>query len=68
MALGDKLLQNREKSQNHRMAESFKQGPPRLLRSLYSQVLKTSRDGDCTTFLCNLFQCSTVLKMRDRRK
>jgi len=28
----------------------------RMLRSMSSCVLKTSKDRDCSTFLCNLFQ------------
>ena len=34
---------------------------PMLLRALFSQVLKTSKDRDCTTYLSNLFHCLIFL-------
>lgn len=32
-----------------------------VVKVLLSQVLKTSKDGDCTTSACNLLHCLTVI-------
>lgn len=68
VVLGDKLIHNRETSQNHRMIDLPSMISPGYSGLLYKWILKTTRDGDDTTSLCNLFQSLTFLKMRYRRK